>query len=102
MEVTVDIQGLIALAPQERTKAIYITWMCTNPQNNSLLTKDIKYYGVGGHLFAIAAKKSLDYGYDGYIYGFADNEHLLNHYAEKEGKKVIELTEIEKKRVITR
>lgn len=102
VEGTVDIQGLIALAPQERTKAIYITWMCTNPQNNSLLTKDIKYYGVGGHLFAIVAKKSLDYGYDGYIYGFAANEHLLNHYAEKEGKKVIELTEIEKKRVITR
>ena len=37
---------------------------------------------VGGHLFAIAAKKSVDFGYDGYMYGFTSNEDLLKHYVE--------------------
>ena len=49
-------------------KALYITWMCTSPDNNKLLNDNIKYLGVGGHLFAIAAKKSVDNGFDGYLY----------------------------------
>lgn len=63
--------------------------MCTNPQNNKLFTDDIKYSGVGGHLFAIAAKKSVDYGFNGYITGFAANEDLLKHYEEKLNAEVI-------------
>lgn len=89
VEGTVDIQGLIAVAPEKNMQAVYISWMCTNPQNNKLLTDDIKYYGVGGHLFAIAAKKSIDYGFDGYITGFAANEDLLKHYVEKMNAEVI-------------
>lgn len=61
-------------------KALYITWMCTSPDNNKLLNDNIKYLGVGGHLFAIAAKKSVDNGFDGYLYGFAANQELLKHY----------------------
>ena len=60
-----------------------------NPQNNKLLTDEVKYYGVGGHLFAIAAKKSVDYGFDGYMTGFAANEDLLRHYVEKLNAEVI-------------
>ena len=89
VEGTVDIQGLIALAPQNDMKAVYISWMCTAPQNNKLLTDDVKYYGVGGHLFAIAAKKSIDFGFDGYMHGFAANEELLKHYVEKLNGEVI-------------
>ena len=89
IEGTVDIQGLIAIAPEKNMQAAYISWMCTNPQNNKLLTEDVKYYGVGGHLFAIAAKKSIDYGFDGYMTGFAANEDLLNHYVEKLNAEVI-------------
>ena len=32
---------------------------------------------------AIAAKKSLEYGYDGFMYGFAANEKLMKHYVDK-------------------
>ena len=39
-----------------------------------------KYVGVGGHLFAIAADKSIQWGYQGAIHGFALNKELLNHY----------------------
>ena len=53
---TVDIQGLVSLQNNSDAKAIYIQWMCSAPQNNKLLTENIKYSGVGGHLFAIAGK----------------------------------------------
>ena len=68
VEGSVDIQGLLAIAKDEEMKAVYIAWMCTCPDNNKLINDKIKYLGVGGHLFAIAAKKSTEYGYDGYIY----------------------------------
>ena len=89
VEGTVDIQGLIAVAPQKDMQAVYISWMCTAPQNNKLITDDVKYYGVGGHLFAVAAKKSVDFGYDGYMYGFAANEDLLKYYVTKLNAEVI-------------
>ena len=41
-----------------------------------------KYNGVGGHLFAVAAQKSCDYGYDGAISGFAANQKLVKHYCK--------------------
>ena len=56
--------------------------MCTNPENNKLITDDVRYYGVGGHLFAIAAQKSIEYGHGGLIYGFAANKELLKHYVK--------------------
>lgn len=80
LEGTVNIQGLIAISSQKDTGAIYISWMCSAPHNNKLISDNVKYSGIGGHLFAIAAKKSIDYGYNGYIYGFAANEFLLKHY----------------------
>lgn len=80
VEGSVDIQGLVAIAKDENLKAIYIAWMCTNPENNKLINDEVKYLGVGGHLFAIAAQKSVEYGFDGYMYGFAANRELLDHY----------------------
>ena len=82
VEGSVDIQGLVAVAPDKDMRAMYIAWMCTSPDNNKLLTDDVRYFGVGGHLFAIAAQKSVDYGYDGYVYGFAANKELLDHYVQ--------------------
>lgn len=82
---TVDIQGLIAIEKDEGSKAIYVSWMVAAPQNNKELTSEIKNMGVGGHLFAIAADKSCEYGYEGYLYGFAANEILLKHYAHAFG-----------------
>ena len=82
VEGSVDIQGLVALAKDDDMKAVYIAWMCTNPENNKLINDDIKYIGVGGHLFAIAAQKSVEYGYDGYMYGFAADKELLEHYVK--------------------
>lgn len=47
-----------------------------------------KYTGVGGHLFAIACKISMDAGCDGFVAFIAKNK-LIAHYQETLGAKVI-------------
>jgi hypothetical protein len=76
---TYDIQGLVAVS-ERNEDALFISWMVTAPQNNHLLTKEKRYNGVGGHLFAIATHLSKAKGYNGNIYGFAMNNKLLSHY----------------------
>ena len=34
VEGLVDIQGLVAVAPDKDMRAMYIAWMCTSPDNN--------------------------------------------------------------------
>ena len=47
-----------------------------------------KYIGVGGHLFAIACKVSMEAGCDGYV-GFIAKNNLIKHYQEALGAKVL-------------
>lgn len=82
VEGSVDIQVLVAVAADKDMQAVYIAWMCASTDNNKLLTANVRYLGVGGHLFAIAAQKSVDSDFGGFIYGFAANQDLLKHYAE--------------------
>lgn len=77
---TVDIQGLVAVAGNDDMGALYISWACCSPDNNKLIVDEPRFRGVGGQLFAIAAQVSIDRGYDGYLYGFAANARLLEHY----------------------
>lgn len=79
---TVDIQGLVAICPNPDMQAVFVTWMCAAPVNNKQLVEQKKYLGVGGHLFAIAAKKSIDWGFGGALTGFAANMELVRHYSE--------------------
>lgn len=81
---TVDIQGLVAIRPDNDMQAVFVTWMVAAPHNNPeiLNGKEKRYKGVGGHLFAIASKKSVDYNYGGAITGFAANEKLMQHYCQ--------------------
>ena len=55
---------MVSLQDNPNAGALYIQWMCAAPQNNKQLADEPKYSGVGGHLFAIAGKKSVDYGMD--------------------------------------
>ena len=71
VEGYVDIQGLVAVTRNDDMQALYISRMCASPDNNKQITDDVKYLGAGGHLFAIATQKSVNYGYDSYIYSFA-------------------------------
>ena len=71
------------MKPNNDFNAVGIGWIVANPENNKLLTNKTNYKGVGGHLFAIAIQKSIEYGYDGFVYGKAANSKLLKHYIEK-------------------
>lgn len=86
---TVDIQGLVSVQNNPEAGALYIQWMCTAPQNNKKLTETPKYTGVGGHLFSIAGKKSVEYGYGGEVFGFAADQELLEHYVKNLGAEPI-------------
>ena len=78
---TNEIQGLIGI--RSDYDSVYMHWACTAPHNNKHEFGKQKYEGVGGHLFAIAIDKSVQWGHDGAVYGFAANEKLLNHYIER-------------------
>ncbi len=80
-----EIQGLIGIKKDYSSYAAYIHWACTAPWNNIYEYNTQKYIGVGGHLFAIAADKSMDWGFEGAIHGFALNRELLIHYQDQFG-----------------
>lgn len=77
---TIDIQGLLAIRNNSEMRTAFVTWMVSAPHNNPQLANYKKYTGVGGHLFAIAASKSEEYGYHCEMTGFAANRELLAHY----------------------
>ena len=79
---TKEIQGLVAVKNDVNSRAAFLHWACTAPQNNKHDFGNQKYSGVGGHLFAIAADKSVQWGYEGAMHGFALNKELLEHYIE--------------------
>ncbi len=82
---TMDIQGLIAVSPNDEADSLFIHWACTAPQNNIHKYGNQKYSGVGGHLFAIAAELSMRYGYGGRIYGYAMDQEIYHYYINKFG-----------------
>lgn len=79
---TIDVQGLVAVATNAHSDALYVTWMVSSPYNNVEICgeNNQRYYGVGGHLFAIAIMKSVEYGCGGAIFGFASSKEKLLHY----------------------
>ena len=80
-----DIQGLIAVSPNDEADSLFINWACTAPHNNIHKYGKQKYTGVGGHLFAIAAELSMRYGYGGWVYGYAMNQEIYDYYINKFG-----------------
>lgn len=86
---TVDIQGLVALKFDKEAQSTFIDWMVSAPWNNLQIVDQKKYIGVGGHLFAIAIDKSVEYGTHGEIYGFAANQKFLSYYVNQLGAEYI-------------
>ena len=73
------IQGLISL--EDRNDHIYVELVESAPKN---IGKNKIYSGVGAHLFAIAAEKSFDAGYEGYVV-LKPKTALTEHYKNKLG-----------------
>lgn len=78
-----EIQGLIGISYNKEAKGMYLAWASAAPWNTKQHSAEQRYKGVGGHLFAIAAEKTLEIDKHGYMYGYAKNEAVMNHYIEK-------------------
>lgn len=77
-----NIQGLIALKGISKDNSVYVSLVESAPQN---LGKSKAFYGVGGHLYAIAAQRSVELGYGGFFYMDAKNMELVAHYQDTLG-----------------
>ena len=77
-----EAEGLVALQYMERDHAVYVQLAESAPHNRGT---GRRYGGVGGHLFAIAAQKSLEAGYGGFFFMDAKNIELVRHYQETLG-----------------
>ncbi|MCI6664779.1 MAG: hypothetical protein MSE26_00610 [Lachnospiraceae bacterium] len=82
---TMDIQGLVAIQYDETSKAVYILWGCTAPENNIWKFGKKRFVGVGGHLLAIASDLSVKAGFDGYVYAEAMDQELFEYYSSEFG-----------------
>ncbi len=80
-----EIEGLVCIKNDIDAQAVCIDWMCAAPHNNLQKSKTQRYIGVGGHLFSIAIKKSIEAGYEGCVYGFAKSQKILRHYVNDFG-----------------
>jgi len=76
------IQGLIALEDFAKDKAVYVKIAESSPNN---IGDEKQYKGVGGHLFAIAVKISINKGYGGFLFMDAKNTKLVSHYEKTLG-----------------
>jgi hypothetical protein len=78
------VQGLISLRDDPENASVELGWVVAAKSNRGV---GRKYYGVGGHMFAIAAKRSEELGYNGFMYGMAKNQKLAEHYVKELGAK---------------
>ncbi len=76
------IQGLVAVTDFVRDSAVYVNIAESAPHN---LGDKKRFSGVGGHLFAIAAKVSVEKNYGGFVFMDAKNTELVNHYKKTLG-----------------
>lgn len=76
------IQGLIAIQDVPGSCSVYVKIAESAPHN---IGNAKEYFGVGGHLFAIAVQRSYELGYDGFVYMDAKNTKLVEHYSKTLG-----------------
>ena len=72
------IQGLVGIRNDVMSNAAYLHWACTAPWNNIHDTGKQLYIGVGGHLFAIAADKSLQWAMEELCMGLQQVRNCWN------------------------
>lgn len=88
---TNEVQGLVSIKNDVAADVAFMHWACTAPHNNKHKYGVQMYSGVGGHLFAIAIDKSIQWGHGGAVYGFAANARLLQHYTDVFGAEFLGL-----------
>ncbi|MDD2647461.1 MAG: hypothetical protein PHU22_01495 [Eubacteriales bacterium] len=86
------IQGLIVLKSEPNNRAVNVDIVEAAPQNNLHNPRNKShskaYTGVGGHLFAEAARQSTERGFGGYVY-FKAKTNLIEYYEKELGAELI-------------
>lgn len=80
-----EIQGLITYHDEPESSFTFVDLVESAPHN---IGHNGKYFGVGGHLFAIAVEHSFKVGFEGYI-SFKPKTNLVQHYEEILGAKLL-------------
>ncbi len=80
-------QGLCAIENDYQANVTILHWAVASPNNNLQKTQEKRYYGVGGHLFAIALEASIKAGFQGVVVGHPTNNRLYEHYINELGAK---------------
>ncbi len=75
------IQGLVSLSLDNSGRYCQVHLVESAPDN---VGSAGRYDGVGGFLFAVACKRSMGAGYDGYV-GFVSKSGLVRHYVLRLG-----------------
>jgi hypothetical protein len=75
------IQGLISITPVSEEKYVFINLVENAKFNRG---REKVYSGVGGNMFAFACKKSIEFGFDGYV-GFIAKTSLIPYYSRTLG-----------------
>lgn len=82
------IQGMVSMKADPSAKAVKIDVVESAPHNNPHNPNNVsnakEYLGVGGHLFAEAARQSKKIGYDGFVF-FQAKTNLIEHYQNELG-----------------
>ena len=81
-----EFQGLITFEVKPKDSSVEVITIETAPHNYG---RKGTYDGVGGHLLAIAIKKSYELGFEGHIY-LKVKTNLINYYMNKFGAKIID------------
>jgi hypothetical protein len=77
-----QIQGLILIKDLPEDMAVFIVSGESAPHNKQ---PSKKYEGVGGHLTAIAIQRSIELGYNGFVYFDVKNSSLIDYYNKQFG-----------------
>ena len=98
------VQGLIAIMDKANEQAVFVGLVESAAFN---IGGDGEFSGVGAHLFAEAAKRSMDLGYNGFV-AFDSKTALVEHYKRTLGavqvgsSQRMTINEIAAKRLIER
>ena len=80
-----EYQGLIAYEERPKDYSVKVLLVESNPHN---IGRNGIYEGAGGHLFAIAIKKSYELGFEGHIY-FISKTNKMAYYQNTFGARII-------------
>ena len=75
-----EIIALGAYRVRERSVAVYIAYIESQPESNPTLTKHKKYQGIGKAMIAFGIQLSIDSGKNGVVTFEAKTDELAKHY----------------------